>query len=131
VLTRNAGVYEDPVPPRKRKRPDNGTEELRARVSQYEMQLRLAGAIINERGDIITPPLSSSLSSAQTQVGGQRILVPAPRVVNTPIPSQSSESGRTLAEALRDASRALPRGTQHADQGRLIADRGKTRYIEK
>ncbi|KAF2421042.1 hypothetical protein EJ08DRAFT_702206 [Tothia fuscella] len=125
-------VYEDPVPPRKRKRPDDGTEELRARLSRYEMQLRQAGAIINENGDVVVAPSMHNPSQAGTEHGRQRVLVPAPRPMSSPPPPTSTPpltAGSTLADALRDASSQPPVGN-HKAFGRLVGDRGKTTYIE-
>lgn len=98
---------------------------------QYEMQLRQAGAIINEQGDVVTPPLTKNSFSNQPQAGGQRILVPAPKSISATSPSHSSRSSGTIAEALRDASRAPATKSRNGNDGRLITDQGKTRYIEK
>lgn len=127
-------------PPRKRKRPLDGTEELRARLQRYEMQLLQSGATLNENGDVITPPVPTSLPTGLPTglARNLKTLVPAPsptstiavnRPANPPPPPPSY--GGTLADALRDASRQSAPRVHKASDGRLITDRGKSRYLEK
>jgi hypothetical protein len=119
-------VYEDPAPPRKRKRPVDGTDELRARLHNYEMQLRQSGATIDENGNVITPPSRvDSNPTASNGSGRLRTLVPMPSPGAASTTTQSRGSG-TLADALRDA--LVMKG---ANDGRLITDQGNTRYLEK
>lgn len=114
-------VYQDPLPPRKRKRPADSEEVLRARRQLYETQQR-SEATVSENQEPLIPPREDP-----NNINGHQ------RTETGPSPGTASVTpqGSTLADALRDASRGPTPGSQNTHDGRLITDRGKTRYLEK
>jgi hypothetical protein len=128
-------VYQEPLPPRKRRREADSTEELRRKLEQYKALARQNGATINENGEILNPVRIDRIPQAappQPQYGVLRPGKASSRIskANSVTTIQGSE---TLADALRDASKeaVTSRNPESCSKGRLVTDEGKTRFLEK
>jgi hypothetical protein len=128
-------VYQEPLPPRKRRREAESTEDLRRKLEHYQALARQNGATINDNGELLNPvriDRTTQAASPQPQYGVLRPGKASSVTVKANSTTTTPGSG-TLADALRDASRevSVPRKQEGCNEGRLVADKGKTRYLEK
>jgi hypothetical protein len=137
-------IYQEPLPPRKRKRVGESNAALRRKLEQYQALAEQEGAIINEDGEALTPiPIAHSpqparpVQAALPRSTGFGLLAAGriqPGIMTANSSSSNQASGTTLAEVLRHASREgswPPKNPEPAVGGRLVADKGKTRFLEK
>jgi hypothetical protein len=137
-------IYQEPLPPRKRKRGAESNGELRRKLEEYQSLARQNGAAIDVDSEVQSPvqmnrfpqparPVKAALP--RPHVYG---VLPLEKVPSSTLAANSSSSkqssGGTLAEALIDASREgswTPKNPERGGEGRLVADKGKTRFLEK
>jgi hypothetical protein len=128
-------IYQEPLPPRKRRREGDSTEELRRKLEQYQDLAQKNGATINEDGELLNPVQIDRIPQAPSIHPQYGVLEHQKASFGT-LEAKSIttvKASGTLADALRDASRE-PSASNNQEKrtgGRLVADKGTTRYLEK
>jgi hypothetical protein len=122
---RNDVVCEYKLPPAPKRRGKHADRALMAKIQKYEEHLRKIGATIDESGDVVSVPRRSSSAVSPSDISAVR------KRESFPGPANPSSSTLEVPSDTISAKHSHSRTPSQVEDGTLIVDAGRSRFLEK